>query len=134
MDNNTIDQPTQLVHIISKSDFIESVKKWVVIDSQLKLINEKTKKMRDMKHELTDGICNYMKANQLTQNKIGISDGELRFYDKKEYETITFGYIEKCLAELINDKKQVEYIIQYVKDKREITSSLDIRRTYSKNG
>ena len=115
----------------TKNQFIESVKKWVIVDSQLKIVNEKTKKMRTMKNELTEGICKYATENNLSQNKIGISDGELRFYEKKEYTTLTFGYIEKCLAELIQDKKQVDYIIHYLKENRETASSPDIRRTYN---
>lgn len=51
---------------------------------------------------------------------------------KKEYSPLTYTYVEKCLGELINDKKQVEYIIQYIKNNREITNTYDIRRNYDK--
>lgn len=135
MDNNIIETTNtleQIVPVLSKSQFIDSVKKWVIIDSQLKIVNEKTKKMREMKREITTGICKYMIDNQLSKNKIGISDGELNFYEKKEHSVLTFGYVEKCLGELILDKKQVEYIMQYLKEKREITITQDMRRTYHK--
>jgi hypothetical protein len=121
-----------IIQIDPKTQFIENIKKWVLIDSQLKIVNEKTKKMREIKHESTSQICKYMEDNNLKNNKIGISDGELRIFDKKDYSPLTYNYISKCLGELITDKSQVEYIIQYLKDNREITSSLDIRRTYSK--
>jgi hypothetical protein len=71
-----------------------------------------------------------MKESNLLENKIGITDGELRVYEKKEYSPLSYTYIEKCLAEIIPDKKQLDYIIQYLKQKREITTSLDIKRTY----
>ena len=116
--------------IVPKTKFIENIKRWVLIDSQLKIVNEKTKKMREIKHDTSAEICKYMNDNNLSKNKIGISDGELRIYEKKEYSPLTFGYIEKCLGELITDKLQVEYIIKYLKDNREITSSSDIKRTY----
>jgi hypothetical protein len=141
MENNIIAQtplhetrlPTPTCLIGSGSlQFTENVKKWVLIDSQLKIVTEKTKKLREMKTTTADDICKYMNTNKLSQNKIGISDGELRIYEKKEYSTLSFGYIEKCLAELITDKKQVEYVIQYLKDNREVVSSQDIRRTYNK--
>lgn len=109
-----------------KNAFIEHVKKWVLIDSQLKLINEKTRRLRDMKHQSSDAICDYM-SSQSTHH-IGITDGELRIYDKKEYSPLTFSYIESKLAEIIPDKDNVEYIIQYLKEKREITHVKDIRR------
>jgi len=76
---------SQIVPINPKQQFIENVKTWVLMDSQIKIINEKTKKIRESKHQLTESICEYMKESNLLENKIGITDGELRVYEKKEY-------------------------------------------------
>jgi len=130
--NNIIENDQGKSSLVSRTELIESVKKWVIIDSQLKIVNEKTKIMRENKSKLTEGICTYMKANNIQQNKIGISDGELSIYEKKGYSPLTYKYVEKCLAELISDEKQVEYIIQYMKSHREIEIEYDIRRTYKK--
>jgi len=127
MSDNIIEQ------IQTKPEFIEKVKKWVVMDSQLKIVNEKTKQLREMKSQLNHQICDFMNNHNLAKNKITISDGELRLHEKKEYSTITFGYIQRCLADLIKDDTQVEFIIQYLKDNREITTSSDIKRTYKKS-
>uniref|UniRef100_A0A6C0ATV3 Uncharacterized protein n=1 Tax=viral metagenome TaxID=1070528 RepID=A0A6C0ATV3_9ZZZZ len=110
-------------------DLIENIQKWVLLDSKLKEINEKTKKMRDMKNELSSNITHYMKDNNL-KNHIEISDGELRMHEKKEYTSLSFGFIEKCLKEIINDEKQIDFIIQYLKSKRETTHSTEIKRIY----
>jgi hypothetical protein len=118
--------------IIPKTQFIDNVKQWVLLDSQLKIIHEKTKKVRETKHKLNDEICEYMQQNNLIGNKIGITDGELRIVEKKEYPPLSYGYIERTLAEIIPDKKQLDYLIQYLKDNREITTVLDIKRTYHK--
>ena len=53
-------------------------------------------------------------------------------YDKKDYKPLTFTYVEKCLNEIIKDKTHVEYIIKYLKDNREITTSQDIKRVMQK--
>ena len=113
-----------------KTQFIENVKIWATLDSQLKIVNEKTRKMRDMKHELSEKITTYM--SETNNKKIRLSDGEIRLYEKKEYSPLTFGYIEKTLANIIQDKEQLEYVVQYLKENREITSSPEIKRTYSK--
>ena len=85
-----------------------------------------------MKHELSNDICNYM--NDKKNNKIMISDGELKIIEKKEYSPLTYSHIEKCLAEIISDKSKVEYIIQYIKNKRETKMVHDIKRIfYEKN-
>lgn len=133
MNNNNIDnqgsQSMEIVPINNKNDLVENIKRWVIIDSQLKIINEKTKKLRNMKHELTENICNFKSKNNI-DNTVKISDGELRFYEKKEYNQLTFGYIEKSLANIIPDKSQVDYIISYLKENRETSVSTDIRRVY----
>lgn len=110
---------------------IEHVKNWVILDQKIQMINEKTKQIRELKSTITTDICDYIKRNNITSN-IGISNGELRMYDKKDYKPLTFTYVEKCLNEIIKDKTHVEYIIKYLKDNREITISQDIKRVMHK--
>jgi len=121
----------QLVEKQNKEKLIENVQKWVLIEGKLKEVNEKTKQMRDMKTQLGKNICNYMTEHNLNDH-IEISDGELRFFEKKEYTPLSFGYIEKRLHEIIADDEQVNFIIKYLKDKRETNVSLDIKRHYNK--
>ena len=118
--------------ITNKSDLIENIKTWVTYDSQIKLINDKTKILRENKNELTKNICNYATTNNI-KSKIEISDGTLTFCEKKDYSPLTYSYVEKCLGELINDKEKVDYIIEYMKSNREVTKSYDIKRNYNKN-
>ena len=117
------------------SSLKENITLWVLLDTQLKTINEKTKKMREKKNELSQNICKYIIDNNI-KNKIKIKDGEhlaeIRMYDKKEYSALTFGYIESCLKKLIHDEEQVEYVIEFLKENRGITSSPDIRKTIEK--
>jgi hypothetical protein len=111
-----------------KEQFIENIQKWVKLDSQMKAVNEKLRKARELKHKLLDNIVQYVELNKLESTKIEISDGELRFYEKREYQPITFTYIEESLGKLLADKKQVECIMNYLRENREITVSTDIRR------
>jgi hypothetical protein len=127
----TIETTSEIVKL-PKEQFIDHVKRWVTIDSQQKIINEKIKRLRELKNESNEFICKYITENK-TQPKILITDGELKIYEKKDYSPITFGYIEKCLAEIIPEKSHVDFIMNHLKEKREITISQDIRRTSSKN-
>jgi hypothetical protein len=116
----------------TKEQFTENIKNWVTADSQLKIIHEKTKKIREMKKKLSNEIVSYMKNKEIINSKIQISDGTLSICNKKEYTTLTFSYLEKCLADIIPDKSHIEYIIKYLKDNREVSEELDIRRIYNK--
>ena len=113
------------------SNFVDNVKRWVTIDTHLKMIGDKTKVMRDERHNLGKIITEYMISNKMENKKIGIHDGDIRVYEKKEYSPLTFGFIHECLGEIIEDKEHVEYIIQHLKDSRNIKTAHDLRRTYA---
>lgn len=113
-----------------RAKFVENIQKWVMFDSQIKLINEKVKKARETKNQLLEEINAYVSENNIENTKIEISDGELRFYEKKEYQPITFGYVQDSLGKIISDKKQVDFIMNFLKENREVSVSKDIRRNY----
>lgn len=115
-----------------KKQFTDNIQKWVLVDTQIKYINEKAKQLRDSRTNLTTEIHKFMNEKKWASNKIEISDGQLTLFEKKEYPPLSYTYIEKCLSEIIPEKNQVEFIIQYLKTKREIKSSPDIRRTDKK--
>ena len=73
-----------------------------------------------------------MDENNLLQNEIEITDGKLKIYEKKEYSPLTFSYIEQSLAKIIPDKSHVQFIIQYLKDNREIKTTTDLKSIYKK--
>lgn len=118
--------------LASREQFAEDIKKWVTLDTQLKVVHEKTKQMREMKSDLQSRIYDYMAKANLLDKKIGIHDGELRFVEKKEQTTLSFGYIERCLGQILSEKEQVDYILQYLKEKRETQVVKELRRTYTK--
>ena len=115
--------------VSSTQMFKEDITLWTLIDSQLTITNENTKKMRKMKHDASERICKYLIDNKI-KNKIKIKCedqmAEIKMYDKKEYSALTFGYIEACLHKIIHDEEQVNYVIDFLRDNREITSSPDI--------
>jgi hypothetical protein len=114
-----------------RKKFIENVQKWVSIDTQIKAANEKIKNARQMKSTLCSEICAYADKNALNETTIEISDGDLRFYEKREYQPISFGYVEECLEKLLADPKEVERIMDYLHENREVKITKDIRRNYS---
>jgi hypothetical protein len=118
--------------LASREQFAEDIKKWVTLDTQLKVVHEKTKQMREMKNDLQSRIYDYMEKAKLLDKKIGIHDGELRIVEKKEQTTLSFGYIERCLGQILSEKEQVDYILQYLKEKRETQVVKELRRTYTK--
>ena len=132
MITNPPDVPSQQIVLSTREQFAEDIKKWVMLDTQLKVVHEKQKQMREMKQVLQRQIYDYMEKTSLLDKKIGIHDGELRFTEKKEQTALSFGYIERCLGQILSEKEQVDYILQYLKEKRETQVVNELRRTYTK--
>ena len=99
--------------------FEEKIQKWVSIDNQLKIINEKAKELREKKNELEEIILDHATQNNLSNAVIQISDGKLKFTNTKVSSALTFKYLEKSLGEIIKNENQVKQILDYLKEKRE---------------
>ena len=99
--------------------------------SSLKLLNNKTKELRDKKNTLNEKITNYIEKNQSLNSSIKISDGQLKFIKVKETQPLTFKYLETCLSEIIKNEEQVTKIIEYIKNKRDIKYVHEIKRLYN---
>ena len=73
--------------------FEENIKKWVVIDNQLKILNEQAKQMRKDKNTMEESIMTYVETNQLKNATINITNGKLRFVNTKQTTPLTLKYI-----------------------------------------
>jgi hypothetical protein len=114
----------------SNQSFIEDVQKWMVLEQQIKTINEKLHSLRESRSEITQKICSQIETKKF--GKIELSSGELKMVDKRDYAPLTFTYIKECLDKIVSDPKQSEYIIQYLKDHREIKITPELRVSASK--
>ena len=113
------------------SEFERNIQKWVTVDNQLKIVNEKAKELRDEKNDLLEDINVYIETNKLTNASIDISDGKLKFTQSKLTQPLTLKFVENCLSNIINDQRQVTQIMKYIKDKREKKDVSEIKRYYN---
>jgi hypothetical protein len=123
---------TELTVQNEKKTFVENVQKWLLYEQQLKIVTDKAKQIRESKNATAESICQYMQTHGLSQNKIKITDGELKICEKKEYSPLTYAYVEECLAKIIPEKESVEFIMDYLKQNREIKITHEIRKTANK--
>jgi len=110
---------------------VEKIQKWALLDTQIKNINEKLKDIRDTKNRLTEEICDYIEKNNI-KTKINIGDGQLLISEKKIYSPLSYAYIEECLEKIIDDDEHIDFILNYLRDNREVEVVKEIRRTKTK--
>ena len=104
------------------------IQNWVAVDNQILLLQEKTKKMREGQKKLTDKITGELQEKGWENRILEIPGSELKLQEKNEYSTLSFGYIEECLHELIPEEEQVDFVMNYLREHREIKTIVDIKR------
>jgi uncharacterized coiled-coil DUF342 family protein len=113
--------------------FESNIQKWVSLDNQLKLLQEKTKELREAKNQVTKNIQEYTSQNNLSNATIQISDGKLKCVNTNVAAPLTYKYLEKSLGEMIKNENQVIQMMNYLKEKREIKVVPEIKRIYNNN-
>jgi len=111
--------------------FEQHIQQWVSIDNQMKQLTEKIKELRDRKSTLNDAIFNHVDNSNLSNATVQISDGKIKFVKTKDTQVLTFKYLETCLHEIIKNEEQVNKIIEYIKNKREVKYVSEIKRFFN---
>jgi len=111
--------------------FEQNIQQWISVDNQMKQLTDKIKELRDKKNTLNDAIFNHVENSNLSNATVQISDGKLKFIKTKDTQQLTFKYLETCLHEIIKNEEQVNKIVEYIKNKRDIKYVPEIKRFYN---
>ena len=111
--------------------FDKQIQKWIEMDNKIKKINAELKTSRELKNDIETSIMETVNNKKLLNTSISLPDGRLRFVETKTTNPISLTFIEKCLNDLIPNKSQVQHILKYMKDKREIKTNPEIKRYYN---
>lgn len=115
------------MELVEKDTIVKCIQNYVALDDKIKELNDKSKELREKKSVFSKYICDFVEKNNVNKN-IKITDGELKINERKDYTALSYTFIEDCLREIIKDENKVSYIIDYLKEKREIKTSLEIKR------
>ena len=129
--NNVTTGTTGITAISATTLFDKQVYKWIEIDNKIKKINAELKTLREGKNDIETSIMETVNNKKLLNTSLALPDGRLRFVETKTTNPISLTFIEKCLNELIPNKSQVQHILKYMKDKREIKTNPEIKRYYN---
>ena len=80
--------------------FENNIKRWVQIDNQIKVYNDKIKQLRDEKADITEELIGQAEENNYKDAVIQITDGKLKFNTSKVQSPLTFKYVEEIHTSL----------------------------------
>ena len=101
--------------IDEKEEFIKNVQKWNYIETQLKEVNEKTKKMRTLKNTIGEKYVNIWKKILLLKTKLNRKKRNTNVYQKRIYTSLLL-MLKTKLKEIIQDENQVDFVVSYLKE------------------
>ena len=111
------------------SAFEQDVRSWVAADDELKSNLETSRALREQKLDIQQRLTDYATVNRIEESVIRIADSDLRFTVSRSYPPLTFQYLKQCLADMIKDTDQVETMMNYIKNRRDVRESLELKRT-----
>ena len=120
-------------YIRQMDDFKNTIKEWVSLDNQIKKVNDELRTLRDQRNSRAGNMINYVNTNSMGTPTVNISDGKLKFTTSRQTAPLTLKHVEECLKKCIADEKQVELVMNFIKETRPTKMIPDIKRTYSSN-
>ena len=115
-------------------DIQSSIKKWVALDNQYKKLYSQISLLREEKNNIEEHIFNYYDSKNASYPLINICDGRLSLAQFKQYNVLSYKFLEDCFKEFFKDyenNKSIEKeLIEFIKSKRTFKTNNLIKRTY----
>ena len=108
----------------------EKIKRWVQCDNEVISLRNQMKELPAERSDLKDQIYTYAETNSLEHATIQLRDGNLKLQQVKQTSPLTFKFLKECLTNCLNSEESVDEIIKYIKDRREVNTYYDIKRTF----
>lgn len=112
--------------------FETQIKEWVTVDNKIKKYNEELKQLRNQKNDITEEINKYIDENDMKHAIVNITDGRLKFQTSKVTQPLTLKFVKECLMDCIQNEENVEKIMNYMKEQRDVRYVDEIKRYYNK--
>jgi len=108
----------------------DGIKDWLSFDNKIKQDSEKIKTLKQSRSNIQQQILVYAQENELSKATIKINDGKLKFIESRLAGALTLKYIKECLLDCMDNKDDVDNIMEHIKNKRPIKINQEIKRFY----
>ena len=114
----------------------DKIKKWVMLDNQVKQLYNQMQLLKDEKNELTNSLIEHFDKANKKYPIINISDGKLSFVEVKQPNALSYKFLEQCLIDYFKTNanganNNIKVIMELIKSKRTYTLNKTIKRVYN---
>jgi hypothetical protein len=105
---------------LETTTFTQNIKKLLTVEDEIQLLQDQLKELRKQKQKSEEEIMRTMIERNWHDRSIDVGKYILSIAEKKHYSSMSYSYLEKTLSQIIPDKAQIEYVMKYLKDHREL--------------
>jgi len=111
----------------TKEELVNTIKEWVTVEKEMKLLSKELKQRRQRKKELTNALCETMKQNEI--DCFDINDGKIVYTQNKVKAPISKRHLLTCLTKYFEQKPNDNSaeIAEFILDSREVKIKDNIR-------
>ena len=114
-------------------EFVNTIKKYVELDDQIKLSMKALKVVKTQKKDLGKAIMNYMNQNSMKDKYINIGTGKLKCVTSSRACAISRKHIENRLADYFKNADKAKDVTEFIYQNRTKTQSTALRRSKNRN-
>lgn len=109
----------------TKEALIDSIKEWLKLENEIKLLNGEVKERKQKKKNLTNNLIETMKNHQI--DSFDMSNGKLIYGQSKVKQPINKKLLLDSLSKYFKDENSIEEITQHILDSRNIKVKDNLR-------
>ena len=113
----------------SLPNFSQDVQTYLQLEDQIQELQSQLKSLRETKQTTQQKITRTMQENHWENRTFALGGKSVSFVERKQYSTLSFNYLAEKLPKIIPDQNQVDYVIQYLKEQREVKTIPDLKCT-----
>ena len=111
----------------TKEELLQSVKEWIKIDNEIKLLNQEVKKRRQQKNLLSEGLVDIMKNNEI--DCFDLSEGKIMYTSNRVKAPLSKKYLLESLGKYFDDIPNIDSndVAEFVLENRAVKVKEGIR-------
>lgn len=115
----------------TKDQLVDAVKKWILLDNDLRELAKAAKEKREIKKTLSLELMNVMKLNEI--EVLDIKDGQLCYKKSKSKKPLNKDTLLEILQKYFNnDNNRSSDVVQFILENRESVDKESLTRKINK--
>lgn len=111
----------------TKEELVQTIKEWISVEQEIQTLQQKLKKCKATKKELSDTLVNTMKSNEI--DCFDINNGKIIYTRNKVRSSVSKKHIMESLSQYFNDSDvtTAQDITKFILDARSVVLKDNIK-------